>query len=149
MTKRPRVLIDVDGPLADFNSAWLAIINRETGLHLCEDDVPDWDVVSVMNHYDIPPLEKMRIVRLCKDETSTEGFCAGLGVARHAQQGIRALREISDVFVVTAPWNSRHWTYERDNWLLEHFDVPRKHIIHTDAKFVVRTSSGATAVRAG
>lgn len=35
------------------------------------------------------------------------------------------------------PMHSRHWVFERTEWLKEHFDIDLRHVIHTSSKYLV------------
>ena len=64
----------------------------------------------------------------------TEGFAASLEPAEGSIDFIRDLRKLANVYVVTSPNHSRHWVYDRTEWLRDHFGFDPKHVVHTHAK---------------
>lgn len=135
--RRPRVLVDVDGVLADFTGAWLEIMVEMTGLEIKREEVSDWDIFGVLETRGVNEPLRNHVKEVCRSATSRAGFCGSLKVLAGAQDGFNQLRDIADVYIVTSPWNSPYWTFERDSWLLDNFGVPRKNIVHTDAKYLV------------
>lgn len=130
---RPRVLVDVDGVLADFVSGYLGIVEAVTGRDFKPENVTQFDIGASLG---LTPEESA----LCGRALSkAPGFCEALEVYPGAQDGIAALQKIADVYIVTSPWNScPTWTYERERWLKRHFDIPSSRVIHTSAKHVCR-----------
>ncbi len=55
-----------------------------------------------------------------------------------AQNAVESLKSLADVFIVTAPLpRSKSWTYDREIWLREHFDIRLNHVIHARTKHLV------------
>lgn len=114
MTERPIVLLDCDGVLADFVGGYL----RE-----------------ITDNIKLTDEEK----RAVNDIVREPGFVLNLAVLDGAKAGVKALAKVSDLYIVTSPWNSRHWAGERQEWLCEHFkDLRLKKIVQTSAKHLVR-----------
>lgn len=128
-----RILVDCDGVLADFLSDALKIINRKTKRkgkdRFTEDHITQWDICGSVG---MPHLWSE-----INKAASRKGFCRKIKPYEHAKDGIALLRSAGEVFVVTSPLSTPHWTYERGQWLDEHFSVKKTHVIHTDAKHVV------------
>lgn len=133
--KRPRVLLDVDGVLADFVGAWLSIVNSVTGQQFTKEDVDDWSILESFEKRGVKDIA--RIKKICNAATGMEGFCADLAVLDGAQEAVRQLQSMADVFIVTSPWHSKQWTYERDQWVKNHFGIKRDHVVHTSAKYLI------------
>jgi 5'(3')-deoxyribonucleotidase len=130
MTK-PRVLIDVDGVLADFIGAVLPIVERITGGRYIHEHVTHFDFSASLG------LTKEHAAAVKRKIGETAGFAISLQPLGGAIDGVRRLRSIADVYVVTSPWNSNAtWTHEREAWLKRWFDIPHSHVIHTSAKYV-------------
>lgn len=129
MTKRKRrALIDVDGVCCDFIGGALATIERVTGRPPPADVLEDWDMFRSYEG------EEKKAIYAAFEE---KDWCYSLEVLPGAYDGIRRLQLMGvDVYFVTAPWNSRHWAYERTAWLQMHFGVNRNQVIHTNAKHV-------------
>lgn len=124
-----RILLDCDGVLADFASAFLDTINRTLGrLHVLSD---------------ITEFSFAHSLKLNQDEINAcclaihEGWCRALKPYPGARAGVAALKSIADVYVVTSPFPGvPTWSSERETWLLEHFTIPSKRVVHTSAKYI-------------
>jgi 5'(3')-deoxyribonucleotidase len=134
--KRKRVLLDVDGVLADLLTPCLAVASELVGRELTAADLPDWHFESLLP---APGMIKELWRRI-----GAYGVCRFLKPHPGAVEGVRALSEVADVYAVTAPLSANpQWTSEREAWLLQHFAIPRNRVVHTSAKYVV---SGAMLV---
>lgn len=131
LIKKPDVLLDVDGILADFTKAALRLVFQVTGRQYSPNDVKTWDIFD-----SIPEAEaKTEVYKRMK----APGGCMGIPVYEGAREGMRELRKITNsVIAVTAPFSgSPTWVYEREMWLAEHFAIDRNDVISTDQKFRV------------
>lgn len=125
--KRPRILIDVDGPMADFVAPALEAIFRVTGKRFkASDHVKGWDLFSGLG--------------LSEDETKTvfqtmqvPGLCLDIPMVDGAKEGIQALREFAEVWAVTSPFGGEHWMHERDAWLVNHLGFHKDQVLHVRA----------------
>ncbi len=128
---RPRVLLDVDGVLADFVSGYLEIVRHITGRDYKPEQVTQFDIELSLG---LTPDEGRACKRMLGE---SRGFCESLDVYPESQEGVDALQMVADVYIVTAPWNScATWTHEREAWLKKHFGIRPDHVIHTSAKYV-------------
>jgi 5'(3')-deoxyribonucleotidase len=119
---QPKMLIDVDGPLADFVEATRRGLNG-TWTHK---DVTAWNF-SGCTGFDMPAAEKL---------WASEGFCANIPITPGAVEGVCALASIGDIYYVTSPTeNAPHWMWERSQWLAKHF--PPGPVIFTRDKSIV------------
>lgn len=138
-----RILLDVDGVLADWHSAALTVCNEivrlQTGssekgyLH---DDVDEWALVGWI---------KARHPEFDSDafnaRVDSTGWVSGLLPYPGAVSGVRALAEIpnAEVVYVTSPTASNPtWHFERTNWLRSHFGAEKRQIVATSAKHLIR-----------
>lgn len=128
---RPVVLVDVDDVLADFYTAVLRIAGEILGRDVSAEPRTTWDIIDALGFTDAQ-------TAAFKQAVGRSAFCASLAPHLGAREGITRLREIADVYAVTAPFHSLYWVSERDWWLAEHFDFTRKQIVHTDAKYLVK-----------
>ena len=93
---RPRVLLDVDGVLADFLTPALAFVEKLTGKTYQEADMTTWDIFEVVGkEWEQPFFEAC----------NRPGFAASLAVYPGAQEGVARLREVAEVYIVTSPLN--------------------------------------------
>lgn len=127
--RRKRFLIDADEVLFDFQSAAFSILHKLNGRVLTSSDYHVWDLFS-----EIRPDEKDHLIA----EISKPGFCRDLKPLPGAQEAVRQLRAVVDVYAVTSPWTSPTWVYERNASLEEHFSINKKHIVQTSAKYLVK-----------
>lgn len=125
MIKSRRVLLDVDGVLANFHEPALKVAQSVGVLH--PEATHEWDI---FRHYDRKSTDKIY------DILRGEGWCASLEPYEGAQMGVLMLSSVADVYFVTAPMAGRHWPYERAEWLRKHFGAGNHNIIQTHAKHV-------------
>ena len=127
---KPVTLLDVDGVVIDFLSSALKIASRHSGRVFNAEDFTTWDI------FDVVPRE---VEDACYKDFHEKGFCEGLPPYPEAKVGVRKLKDLSDVYVVTSPMHqSPHWTYERSRAINKHFGIPPKRHIHAAAKHLVR-----------
>jgi 5'(3')-deoxyribonucleotidase len=127
---RSRILLDVDGVLADFLTPAIVILRRLTGKPWTHQDMPTWDLFDVVGH----EWEK-RFFQEC----GRRGFAESLDVYAGAREGVAQLQQISDIYIVTSPMqHNPTWTYERESWLQKHFEIPASKVVHTSAKYLCR-----------
>jgi len=117
--------------LADFMGAALKIINRELGtLHVIE-DVTEFDFAKALG---LSAMDATTVKRAIGNEPR---LAAGLGVLAGSVDGMRALRSVSDVYIVTSSWDSNEtWEFDRKAWLRRNFDIHHHEIVFTAAKHV-------------
>lgn len=126
---KPRVGIDVDGVLADLLTPSLRIASEMLGREVSMSDMTGWDLDSLFS--------SKEAVEDLWDRVGAAGVCRNLTPYDGAVDGMRALREVADVYIVTAYLhNGPTWTHERDAWVQEHFAIPRSKIVHTKAKYI-------------
>jgi 5'(3')-deoxyribonucleotidase len=126
---KPRLLLDVDGVLADFHTPCIAIINRLMSTNFKVEDFETWDIFDALK---VPADVKAKVY----DEMNKTGWCTDIGVYPGAKDGVDSLREVADVYICTAPMRGPTWASERDRWLMKHFGFSTRQIIHTSAKYV-------------
>lgn len=128
--RRERFLIDCDEVLADFQTPVLQFVSEITGEPLMTpNDFDRWDVLEDLSD------EHRAEVRRRVDES---GFCNSMAVRDGSQDFIQKLQELVDVYVVTSPWHSANWMWERTNWLMREFGFTKKQIVHTSAKYLCK-----------
>jgi 5'(3')-deoxyribonucleotidase len=122
--KRPRILIDVDGPMADFVAPALEAIFQVTGRRFkASDHVNGWDLFSGLGLSDDETKEVFRAMQV-------PGLCLGIPMVEGAREGIEELRKVADVWAVTSPFGGEHWMHERDAWLVRNLGFHKKDVLH-------------------
>jgi 5'(3')-deoxyribonucleotidase len=133
---KPIVLLDVDGVLADFVGPYLDVVNSLTfdkGITLMRhqrEDVKTWRISESLGLTD-------EIKAAVDVKVKSVGFCAGLPVIDGAKEGVKALQEISEVYIATSPWKGPHWSHERAEWLEKHFGIEQDRVMQGKAKFLL------------
>lgn len=127
MPRRQRVLLDVDGVLADFVTPASEVVMDVTGAPLPPDALEQWDI---FRSYDKET--QSEIYSACKKE----GWCLAIRPYAGAVDFIRELNEVADVYFVTSPLGGPFWAYEREQWLKKHFGTHHHKVISTNAKYV-------------
>lgn len=141
-TGRRVVLLDCDGPLANFTGAYLNAFLVLTGRLAVEDEVDRWAIhecgffqEEAARRGETPGQLRKAIDAM----VVAPGFCENIRPQKAAVEAVAKLRELADVYVVTSPWDSSPtWMYERLHWVHRHFDIPRGHVIQTGRKHLVR-----------
>lgn len=126
---RKKVLLDVDGVLAAFHVKALAEINDKYGTKLDINTFPSWHITEGM-----PPKMQQEV----HDSWRTEGWCLGIPVFESSVMAVQKLREVADVYFLTAQMiDSPYWMWERTQWLKQHFQAQDADIIFTLSKQMV------------
>lgn len=128
--KKPVILLDCDGVLADFSALALRIIEEETGLKYLPEDIPRWDIFESLG---LP-----QIWEAFGERAQNIGLCASIKPYAEAIKEVQKLTNKYEVLIVTAPVDALPWMYERAHWLEEHFGIPRKKVIFAHAKQYVQ-----------
>ena len=124
-----KILLDVDGPIADFVSAAVRVVNDLGGLSITPDDVTDWEVADFLP-------EGLR--QDFWDRVTAEGFCSDLEPVPGAVEAIGHLMANHDVYFVTSDMaTSKTWAWERREWLKNYLGVSSKRVVHAHAKYLV------------
>lgn len=126
---RPKVLLDIDGVVLDFVSPVLRLINDRTGGDFVESDVTGWDIYQALG------VDK-EVARLVDAAIMQPGFCANLEPYEGAVKGLIMLRELADVYPVTAPFAGPNWIGEREVALTA-LGFDRRDIVFTHNKSLV------------
>lgn len=118
--------LDADGFLFDFIAGVLRLVKEVTGRSYDSTDVGVFDFARALG---LSADETREVKKLI----ARRGFCTSLVPYPGARQGVRRLRELGDVFCVTAPWDSSPWwEEERSSSLALHFGIDVVH--HADDK---------------
>jgi 5'(3')-deoxyribonucleotidase len=116
--------LDADGFLRNFTAGALLIVEEVTGKKFTLADVTAFNFTKALGLSDSEAREVMKAI------TARRGFVRSLPPYPEARQGVRRLRELGDVFCVTAPWDGPSginpwWCDESEAWLALHFGIDR------------------------
>lgn len=127
---RPRVLLDVDGPLTlGFVEAACAAL-RDLGVDAQPERCTEWDIMRAFGVD--AATEKAAYAALHRP-----GIAAAFEPRVGALEFVDFLRGWADVVAVTAPLGSPTWAHERDVWLRSQLGFAAKEIVHTSAKHLI------------
>jgi 5'(3')-deoxyribonucleotidase len=127
---KPRVLLDVDGPIADFTGYYLKLVHEVTGRTYIRAEVSQWDIAKALK---LTRQEQDKVESWIDSPTSAMEIQEIPG-AVHA---VKKIAEMADVYFVTSPWKRcPEWTYYRSMWLRKRFGALGEKVIHTDQKHV-------------
>lgn len=132
------VVLDTDGPKAQFVTGFLSLIEEETGHAFGPAVVTEWEITE--SPFFLTLVEE--VGRDPKELTSAVwrranriGFCSSLAPVPGSQEGVQRLREMGvQVEVVTSPLvTNPTWMTERFEWLQRNYGF-KKDQIHLVAK---------------
>lgn len=126
------ILLDCDGVLADFSLGVCEVVKTITGRDFKPDNITEWDFCKALK---LAPDEARDVRRAL----SMSGHVwPNLKPFPAAQEAVKCLYKVANVYVITSPWNScKTWLHEREAWLDLHFDIPHTRVIATSAKHLV------------
>ena len=127
-----RVLVDVDGVLADFVKDILTAV----GSDLTDKDIKTWDLFGELNEQ-----QAEKALQVMADSE----FWRNMTVLPHAKETIAQLRQHYDVRFLTSPWAKpdrgwlcHGWGYARFHWLKDNFGAEPSDLIISYDKTVVK-----------
>ena len=127
---KPRLLLDVDGVLANFDEALFDVLVEIGGPRYTAHDMKGWFIEDQIDEAFRPELR--RRMRL-------PGFCSGLEPYPGVVEAVTRLNTVADVYFVTAAmYDAPFWMWEREQWLVRTFDVHARQILFAHAKFLVQ-----------
>tara|TARA_Y100000310_G_scaffold330212_1_gene401488 strand:- start:1026 stop:1610 length:585 start_codon:yes stop_codon:yes gene_type:complete len=131
--KKPIILIDVDGVLADFLTPTLNLINGIIEHPVTEKDITQWDIFKSIKS------EKHDIEKICFEEYSKDGFALSLKPYSNCIDSINHINNIANLYFVTVPVvSSKTWCHDRVAWLKKYFNINDEQVIFTHKKSLVR-----------
>lgn len=115
-----RVLLDVDGVVADFLQHTISHVGEfapEGGI----ESVTSWEI---LNHFPLPGRA------LAQKSWVEKGFCAGIPLYPGSLEGVSTVAKKAEIVWVTAPMqDSPYWGHERTLWLKRHFGAPHESVV--------------------
>lgn len=130
--RKPRVLLDCDGVLANWWGGVLPLINELLGTSHVIEDVTEFNFADALK---MTPVDAARVKRMIG---STPRLAAGFAVCPGAIDGVRRLRDVADIHIVTSSWDSNEtWEFDRKGWLKRHFGIGHHDVTFSAAKHIV------------
>lgn len=127
----PELLLDIDGVAANFIEGCRPTAERILGRPVHHDEVDQFMIERALGMDEEQTKELYRHV-------IEEGWCRSLPAYEGAKEAVAEIRTWMTVVPVTSHlFESRHWVFERDEWILEHLGIPKTDIVHTHRKFQV------------
>jgi 5'-nucleotidase len=112
-----KILLDVDGILADFDSATRAYLARVHVLPFAHEDVTEMDFCKALS---LPQHVQLALQAAWR----RPGFCATIEPYLGSGHFVERLKSLGTVIAVTAPMQgARQWAYERELWLRHYFAI--------------------------
>lgn len=130
-----RVLLDVDGVLANFIGKVCDTIREIGGGDFTPDHVTEFDFAKCLMAHGMSAGAAMETKRIISERP---GWWSSLEPFPEAQIGVAHLMATADVYIVTSPWNScPTWLHERESWLKRYFAIPHSRVLACSAKHIV------------
>jgi 5'(3')-deoxyribonucleotidase len=131
LLRRPRIGLDVDGPLTDgFWDAACRVL-RDLGIaHARTEKIDRWDI---MQAFGVPP----EIAAEAYGRLREAGLALNFKPNAGAIEFVRELQEWADVYAVTSPLGGAHWAHEREVWLRDVMGIPFDRTISVRDKTVI------------
>jgi 5'(3')-deoxyribonucleotidase len=122
---RPRIILDVDGVLADFTGHTLALLGEHAPPGGRE-AFTTWDLLTTLS----PEARAM-----CAHGWRRPGWCGSMPTLPDAQHAVDRLSLRAEIVYATAPMEGApHWMLEREKWLIQQFAVDRDNVVFTHDK---------------
>jgi len=120
-----RILLDCDDVIAAFRNKVLEDASVMFGRECAGD--PSWDVFKMFDGDEVKAL---------REHVSKPGFCSSIQPIPGSHEFVESMRALGDVFIVTSPFQSPTWGYERTQWLNWHYGIHHRQVIFSGSKFV-------------
>lgn len=143
--RRPVILLDVDGPMADFAGAFLRTLAKELrlpSLPYTEEDVTKHEIhecsffIELASQHSYASARDLR--RYINMRIQEPGWCEEIDPKPEAIAAVRELHELAEVHALTSPWHtSPTWCFERTRWLEQHFSIKPDKVHQTASKRIV------------
>lgn len=132
MRRRPRILLDVDGPLTlGYVEQVLALLRASGIKNATLENVRTWDVLA---SFDVPPEVEAAVGVIMRGRDVAGEFPLREG----ALEFVAGLRTWARVVAVTAPLaGSPTWQSERDEWLRDRLGFDKRDVVQCDDKTLV------------
>lgn len=127
---RRRILVDVDGVMADFHAKLIDLINKKLGTSFKKDDLTEWDMFKSLG---IPEHEY-----ILEEAVDGGGFVEQIDVVPGTFEALQRIEtDLGNVYAVTSPYHNKLWMGERAMWLQDRLDIPMTRQVHTKSKHTV------------
>ncbi len=139
MTKDKIILLDCDGPLADFTGAYLDVVHALTGQRITRDDIDRWDIHLTDAFVRADEVYGGRLQAAVAGRVAEPGFCLSIRPHPDARDAVNRLARLAEVWCVTSPWRSSPtWMAERTEWIATHFpEIGEHRVIHASHKHLI------------
>lgn len=126
---KKRVLLDCDGIICDFVTAFLREAHVISGLEYQHDDVKTWDLCE---------LEGLKVHEdAIYSAVKRSGWSAELEPYEGALEAVERLKAIGEVTIVTSPLTAPTFCFDRVRWLERHFGIKSRDIIFAKQKHFI------------
>lgn len=132
MNKKPTILFDVDGVVADFLTPTLKYVNNLLQANYGPDDIKQWNMFESLKS------DGIDVETECFKYYSQDGFALNLLPYKESIEPVKHINKIANLYFVTTPvQTSRTWCYDRVVWLKQHFGVTDEQVLFAHNKSIV------------
>jgi 5'(3')-deoxyribonucleotidase len=126
---KPILLLDCDGVMSNYSKAVIDFVNKTVGERYTVNDITQFNILKSLGQEHLKS-------SLDREILNTE-LCLNLEVYPGTLEALNYLRNISQVFCLTAPYSSIVWPGQRIEWLINKLNFDKNEIIITHAKHLV------------
>jgi 5'(3')-deoxyribonucleotidase len=131
VSRRPRILLDVDGPLTRTFFDRACALLREHGVPAQPNQIDRWNIFESFG-------AGIQVEQAVRARLERPGVACGFLPNDGAREFLAELRTWADVYAVTAPLDgSETWTYDREVWLREELGFKADRVVHARDKRLV------------
>lgn len=127
---RPRILLDVDGPLTNGFVELVCEMLQEYGVNATPSAIGEWDIMKAFRVSD-------KVAASVFTRLRRPGVAYSFVPRKGAAEFVEKLQEWADVYAVTSPLGGHYWQHDRELWLDECVGIKPERVISVRDKSII------------